>query len=354
MANRQVISPNERLALQQEDAFWTELDLVLGRQIAQQFSSLLFTVWSRNDPVHIPTDHPFTERLRDIQIQASAMADLAKMLGAGAIHWIAGHRLPNGLLLLIATQKPMRSHIDDELIDVIRGSVSVQEAIERLTLWQSHPRSDTGFDPTFQNQGFGKPMPWSYVHAYRIPDLAQMNNSASNAFPIAMGTLGVHYAGYHNIFEGVSEAYMRPRDGTQVDSAYLQTMITMLLYRHTARSMFIRGVPVAQGQRHVTANDAPSHSSLRHLIILRIRELWPDLYDECRDLLPIPIQRKLKSALTRSVITGEPVLDTDEHGMPERKRVRPAHVKIPENLVETFSYDDLARIDPKDEMSQDE
>jgi len=342
MANRQIISVGEREALAAESTYWQAMERYLIKDSGQREGNFMLIQASEGPvPPHIQ-NHGEDEPLLQ-QLWHDSLNDIRKRDLVGNFHWGALYQVDQRFYALFASSNPVSIKLDEQLQAEIRGVFSIEEAKERLDAFALAQKAmDSGWDFAFHNRSIGKPNPWTWVNGIKLDQATDYGVAAD----MLLRFLDVSRAdGILTLKHWFAENAIHPAEyciAKADHAAFRDDLIQRLVYIHTCRSMWLRTIPRQIGQRHVTANDAPTYGGIRPRIILRIKQLWPKAHEACRHFLPTSTQRKLQQAVIEASIprgafqTGTTIETLREEDMQPRNQNRSKpRIKVnPDDLKE--------------------
>lgn len=335
MVNRQIVSTPEREALASESNFWKSAEQHLLKAGAP--SDRIYQLESGPIPLHRLTPIPSHLGLKYLYVDS--LVGFRKEQGCGNIHWVTTWNVvPDSpsestkLYILLATAQPIHRSLDAVLTQLIQGSRSLDDAMSRMETFRAQQAAiESEWDITFLNQSYGRPSPWTWLSGFWVSNPEGIDESVLKFLGISLESAGL----YNRLWPETSNDYVTAVHRADHEE-YRKTIAQRLIFAHTARSMWLRTMPRQMGVRHQTTNDAPSYGLTRVLIMLRIKDLYPDAYEIARHFLPTTTQRKLMNARVRHAIgtaqgeTGDALSDV----LPIRKVLpKKPDIAIPDGMT---------------------
>lgn len=312
MANRHIISGNERVSLVAEQEFWTLTHDLLVKDFFDIHRNVTFVMW--------PEGGLLSTNWRSIYFPYSSTQRARSQNQFGNIHWICHYQL-EGIehtddYFLVATGQTLKLHVAKRIAELIlNGNVqNGDDAIALINQWQIASTNESDWDMQFHNKPIGAPYPWSIVNGLRFLGASEpltMEHVISKRFATGQFIELLNLWQLRKQWETTNPEWQtvltQPRISTARHETVRDDIVRRLVFIHTAASMYARSIPLMQGAHHVNTNDAPSHGSIRHMIVLRIRELWPAVYAATKHLLPMTIQRRIQATIMKNAIAAVPV-----------------------------------------------
>lgn len=336
MANRQIVSSPEREALAAESNFWKSVESGLLKAGAP--SDRVYQMESGPIPLHRMT--PVPEYLGIKNLYVDSLAAFRHTQGCGHVHWAAAwHVIPDSpdesprLYILLATAQPVQRSLDAMLTQVIMGSRSLDDAMSRMETFRAQQAAlESEWDVTFLNQSFGLPNPWTWLSGFWVQNPEGIDSAVLKFLGVSLESATL----YDRAWTQTPNDYITAIRRAEHES-YRKEVAQRLIFAHTARSMWLRTMPRQIGVRHQTTNDAPSHNSVRVLLILRIKKLYPTIYEVARHFLPTTTQGRITNVRINEAIAtaqGTPPSNVLTLNLPERKGiVKKAPIVIPAGIT---------------------
>lgn len=330
MANQQVIAPSERKALAQESNFWKAFAAALIHDSFYKGHEIrpLGALWLANgNPIPNLKDEDQIGN-QGFRLYHPAFHEFRGYYKSGNLHWLFMWNDGRRRRCLLASSQPINIELDSILQAKLVGVKSIAEAHEILERFdQEQSQNPDGFNFGFMNQPFGKPFPWSWIHEINVPQGMSREESISwfTGFFMLPPAEKIMYArlwDLRNPFHDLTESPFTR-----------QQIIERCIYAHTAHSMHLRSTPRQIGQRHIEVNDAPSHGTTRALMILRLKELFPETYAQCSYLLPNTARQRIQRTLIEQSIPGITKKSIEAlPALPEGRQRHGSGIAMPEDL----------------------
>lgn len=343
MANRHVISAHERASLASEQPYWARVHHLLLKDLFEHRKEISFVLWPSTNPgVTDRVSHSGQASIidsdpRNLYISYNSTAAMRKLNGFGGLHWLCHYQVEATAdrlddYFLIASAGTVKLNIAGQLADLIRNAdaSSADDAIRLIEEWRNAESRYNGWDMQFHNQILGKPSAWSVVNGFRVVkgiDLPTMHDVFDERISLIKQLEIGDLTGYIRFWLENNPRFLNLTQAPIIPAAdhvsIRDNIVQRLMFIHATASMYDRAIPLEQGQRHVTASDAPSHGSVRTALILRIQQLWPHVHAECMHLLPTTTQQRISRSIIAEAVgrVSQPEPHVAKHESSAKQRV---------------------------------